>query len=266
MKKALTTAALSCLAAIAVIAQPRSGPQEQQPVQPPQPVQAPANAQPAQANINLIIEQLQRAILSTNADLGKLRIEKWKTDSDQKQQFKKMADSIQRNVTYAVPGLIEDVESSHGSVSATFKLYHNMTIVYEYLSSLTDAAGAAGKGEEYEPLAKDAAALDSVRQNLSTYIEQTASQIETQRRAPVPAPDAAPTGANDEANQNLPKGVHIVTDKNGVRRIVVDSEHARKPVKSTKKKTSKAATASKATKPEKAAKPSPSPSPSASPK
>lgn len=262
MKKAVTAAAVLCLAAITAIAQPRSGPQEQQPVEPPQP----AKAQPVQANINLIIEQLQRAVLSTNADLGKLRIEKWKTDGDQKQQFQRMANSIQRNVTNAVPGLIENVETSHGSVSATFKLYHNMTIVYEYLSSLTDAAGAVGRREEYEPLAKDAAALDSARQNLSTYIEQTASQIESARRAPVPPAEAAPAGSNDAANQKLPEGVHIVTEKNGVRRIVVDSEHQRKPVKSTKKKTSKASTASKTAKPAKTAKPSPSPSPSANPK
>jgi hypothetical protein len=248
MKKALTTATLVCLAAIAAMAQPRGAPQEQPQVQPP------ANAQPAQPDINLIIEQLQRAVLATNADLGRLRIERWKTDSAQKQQFQKMADSIQRNVTFAVPGLINAVETSHGSVSATFKLYHNMTIVYEYLSSLTDAAGALGKREEYEPLAKDSAALDTARQNLSTYIEKTASQLESR---PAPAPvEAAPAESADEANQKLPKGVHIITDKNGVRRIVVDSEHKRKPVKSTKKKTSKAS------KPAKTVKASPSPSPS----
>ncbi|HET9181401.1 MAG TPA: hypothetical protein VFP59_04655 [Candidatus Angelobacter sp.] len=257
MKKALTTATLVCLAVIAAMAQPRGGPQEQQPVRPPQPVQPPANAQPAQANINLIIEQLQKAVLSTNAHLGKLRIDKWKTDSAQKQQFQRMADSIQRNVTDAVPGLINDVETSHGSVSSTFKLYHNMTIVYEYLSSLTDAAGALGKREEYEPLAQDAEALDTARQNLSTYIEQTASQIESRRRAPAVPPSPTPVEAND---QKLPEGVHIVTEKNGVRRIVVDSEHKRKPVRSTKKKTSKSSKASRT------AKPSPSPTPSPTPK
>jgi len=257
MKKALTTATLLCLAAMAAMAQPRGGPQGQQPVQPPRPAQPPANAQPAPADINLIIEQLQKAVLSTNADLGKLRIERWKTDGNQKDQFQKMADSIQRNVTYAVPGLIEDVESSHGSVSATFKLYHNMTIVYEYLSSLTDAAGAMGKRDEYESLAKDAEALDAARQNLSTYIEQTATQIESRRRAPAAPTEAAPRESDAEANQKLPKGVHIVTEKNGVRRIVVDSEHQRKPVKSTKKKTSKPAKAAKTAKPT----PSPSPSP-----
>ncbi len=110
-------------------------------------------AQPVQANLNLIIAQVQKAALATNGDLGKLRIEKWKTDADQKDQLQKMSDSIQRNLTNAIPGLIGDVQNSRGGVAATFKLYHNITIVYEYLTSLTDAAGVLGKKEEYEPLA-----------------------------------------------------------------------------------------------------------------
>lgn len=241
MKKALATVTLVCLTAIAATAQPRGGPQARQPVQPPPQTQPPANATPVQANLNLIIEQIQKAALSTNGDLGKLRIEKWKTDNDQRDQLQKMADSIQRNVTYAIPGLINDVENSRGSMSATFKLYHNITIVYEYLSSLTDAAGVLGKREEYEPLANDAAALDSARQNLSTYIEQTASQIESRKRSPVlpngTAPVASSTGQPDGGKP--PKGVRIITEKNGVKRIVVDDDGKGKHVKSTKKKVSK---------------------------
>lgn len=250
MKKALATVTLVCLTAIAATAQPRGGPQARQPVQPPQQTQPPANATPVQANLNLIIEQIQKAALSTNGDLGKLRIEKWKTDSDQKDQLQKMADSIQRNVTYAIPGLINDVENSRGSMSATFRLYHNVTIVYEYLSSLTDAAGVLGKREEYEPLANDAAALDSARQNLSTYIEQTASQIESRKRSPVLPNGTAPVASSTQSGgdkANAPKGVHIITGKNGVKRIVVDDDAKEKHAKSTKKKASK---------------PSPSPTPS----
>jgi hypothetical protein len=246
MKKALVTIPLVCLVAVAAVALPRSGPQARQPVGPPQQAQPPANAQPVQANLNLIIEQIQKAALATNGDLGKLRIEKWKTDGDQKGQLQKMADSIQRNVTYAIPGLINDVENSRGSMSATFKLYHNITIVYEYLSSLTDAAGALGKREEYEPLANDAAALDSARQNLSTYIEQAASQLESRKRSPALPNGAAPVASSGDPKTKLPKGVHIITERNGVKRIVVDDQpetHATH----TKKKASK---------------PSPSPSPS----
>ncbi|HEU5415514.1 MAG TPA: hypothetical protein VFW31_17235 [Candidatus Angelobacter sp.] len=254
MKKALATVTLVCLMAIAATAQPRGGPQVRQPVQPPQQTQPPTNATPVQANLNLIIEQIQKAALSTNGDLGKLRIEKWKTDNDQRDQLQKMADSIQRNVTYAIPGLINDVENSRGSMSATFKLYHNITIVYEYLSSLTDAAGVLGKREEYQPLANDAAALDSARQNLSTYIEQTASQIESRKRSPVVPEGTAPetSSAALPGGGKTPKGVHIITEKNGTKRIVVDDDEHKKAVKTTKKKTSKPSTS----------KPSPSPTPS----
>ena len=174
MKKALATVTLVCLTAIATLAQPRGGPQARQAVEPPQQTQPPGNAQPVQANLNLIIEQVQKAGSPPTETWASCGLKNGRPTHDQKDQLQKMSDSIQRNVTYAIPGLIGDIENSRGNVSATFKLYHNITIVYEYLTSLTDAAGVLGKQEEYEPLAADAAALDSARENLSTYIQQQA--------------------------------------------------------------------------------------------
>src|SRR5205807_4842277 len=138
-------------------------------------------------------------------DIGKLRIEKWKTDSSQKQQMQQVADSLQRNITSAVPGLISDVRNSQGSVSKTFKLYHNINVVYEFLSSLAEAAGAFGKKEEYEPLAGDASALDDARQKLSAYIEQVAANLES-------SPKSA-SGSQSAASGSGPKKI-IVDDGN----------------------------------------------------
>lgn len=193
-----------------------------------------AQAQSAQtANLNQVVAQIERVAMATNGDIAKLRIEKWKTDSQQRQQLEKVADSLQRNITDAVPGLIADVQNSRGSVSSTFKLYHNLNVVYEFLSSLADAAGALGKKEEYEPLAQDAAALDAVRSSLSSYIEQTASSFESRMQ------NAA------KASQQPPPPV----------KVIVDDE----PVKKTKPRKKKSATPASKTAP----KPSPSPSPSA---
>ena len=172
--------------------------------------------------------------MSTNGNIAKLRIDKWKTDSQQRQQLQKVAESLQRNITDAVPGLIADVQNSHGSVSSTFKLYHNLNVVYEFLSSLADAAGAVGKREEYEPLAQDAADLDAVRSSLSSYIEQTATSYESRMNAA-------------RAAQQAPPPV----------KVIVDDE----PVKKPKPKRKKTTGASK--KPAAKASPSPSPSPSA---
>jgi hypothetical protein len=170
MKIALAISVLFSLA-LALMAQPRS----------PQPVtQAPPPA--AGPNLNAILADLQRTTQAANADLSKLRIEKWKVDEPQKQQMQQVAESLRKNITLAVPGLINEAQAAPGSVSKVFKLYHDLNVAYEYLNSLAEAAGAYGKKDEYTPLAGDASALDNARQNLSSYIEQAANTLETQLR------------------------------------------------------------------------------------
>ncbi|SRR5258708_873106 len=176
----------------------------------PQPVPAPS--------LDASLALIQQATHATDTDISKLRIEKWKTDAAQKQQFLQMAASLQKNITNAVPGLITDVQNSKGSVSATFKLYHNLNVLFEFLSSLDDAAGSLGSQEEYELLTNDAAALDSARRNLSVYIQQAVTTLEDkvkQAEAPPPAPTPLPA-----------------------KKVVVDNEDPKKPATPKKKKTS----------------------------
>src|SRR5215831_15778826 len=119
----------------------------QQPKQsdPPQRVQA----APAGPNLNDILNEIQQATSSTSTSIGRLKIDRWKTDAEQKQQMQQIAGSLQRNIPNAVPGLIGDVENSKGGVLASFKLYHNLNVVYENLSYLADVAGSLGKKEEF---------------------------------------------------------------------------------------------------------------------
>src|SRR5258707_879549 len=130
--------------------------------------------------LSAIVGEVQRTASSTNSDLSRLQIDKWKIDGSQRQQMQQVADSLKRNITTAIPGLISDVQAAPGSVSKSFKLYHNINVVYEFLNSLSEAAGAYGRKEEYDPLASDAAALDKVRQSLSSYLEQSTVSLETQ--------------------------------------------------------------------------------------
>ena len=206
--------------------------------------QAPAPQQmqdTPQTDLNTILLQVQKATSSANVNLGKLRIEKWKTDSQQKQQMQQVADSLQKNIANAGPGLVSDVQTSRGGVLSSFKLYHNLNVVYEFLSSMAEAAGAYGKKEEYQPLEGDATALDTVRQNLSTYIEQAAGKMEAANRA-------AASSNSVQARQTVVPGRKVV---------VIDEKDTppRKRPKSTKKKSSAAPTQT----PAPAAQPSSSP-------
>jgi hypothetical protein len=191
--------------------------------------QAPANPQlqtTSQAgDLNAIIQQVQQATSSASVNIGKLRIEKWKTDSQQKQQMQQVADSLQKNIANAVPGLIGDVQNTRGGVLASFKLYHNVNVLYEFLSSMAEAAGAFGKREEYQPLEGDAAALDTARQNLSIYIEQAAGKMEAANRG------ANAVQARQQTQTTVVPGKKVIVIDDG---DVPAPKHA----KSTKKKAS----------------------------
>ena len=182
---------------------------------------------PAGADLNAILQQIQQSTGSANLNIAKLRIEKWKTDSEQKKQMQQIANSLQKNISNAMPGLINDVQSSKGGALSTFKLYDNINVLYEFLSGLADAAGAVGKREEYEPLAADAAAIDTARRNLSTYVEQAVGRLEAASRA-------AGAGTATQAQKAT-----VVPGK----KVVIDDEDTprpkkKSPAKSTKKKTS----------------------------
>ncbi|HMF90897.1 MAG TPA: hypothetical protein VKL40_09650 [Candidatus Angelobacter sp.] len=145
--------------------------------------------------LDSVLAKVQQTAKTTDADLFQLRIDRWKTDNEQKDQLQRVSASLHKNLTLAVPDLVREVQAGKGSVSATFKLYHNLNIVYEYLSSLADAAAGLGKKEESDPLNRDAAALDSLRQELSSYIEQASVALEAKARAtptPTPVPVATP--------------------------------------------------------------------------
>lgn len=231
-----TAVGVSILLAFAALCSAQSPVQSGKPQQPQQPVQVAAPP----VNLDAILAQVQKATSSASVNIGHLRIEKWRTDADQKQQLQQIAEALQRNIATALPGLMNDVQTSKGGVLASFKLYHNLNVVYENLSYLADVTGSLGKKEEFEPLAQDAQSLESARSNLSTYIEQTATKLEVayvQLRTAEQAREAAAASAPPKV-------------------MVIDDDTKPKP----KKKSSKSS--AKTTK--KKASPSPTPTPAQS--
>ena len=84
------------------------------------PATAPSSArhrQPIDGPVLADLDRLQAAASQANLDLGHMRIEKWKADSNSKQQAQGNADSVQRNLTTALPGLIANVRSAPQDVN-----------------------------------------------------------------------------------------------------------------------------------------------------
>jgi hypothetical protein len=205
-------------------------------------------AQPAQAvmpadhtDLNSALIDLDRISQAAQSDIANLQVEKWKSgwksgflkDSSRTQQAQQAAGSLQRNLANALPGLIHDVQSSRGSISATFKLYDDVSLVCEALDSLISASEASGHKNDAAPLVDDYSALTRVRRSISNYIQQAASSWEIRGKAPYAAFSAPAAQPAPRTNSSSPT---VVTDQ-GVKKIIIDDTiPEKKPAPAAKKK------------------------------
>jgi hypothetical protein len=124
-----------------------------------------------------------RASQATRQDLTDLqppggmlhRVTFWRGDKVQKA---KMTAALRRNLQFAVPDLIHDAQASGGSISTTFTLYKDLTVVCESLDSLLPT-GSRGSKTELTALSNDISDMNRLREELSSYIQQTAASMES---------------------------------------------------------------------------------------
>lgn len=137
---------------------------------------------PVARDLNTILAELLRASPATSQDLtdlqqsgGKLRrVEFWRGENAQKTQ---VAAAVRRNLQFAVPDLIHDAQASGGSISTTFKLYKDLTVVCESLDSLLPSGSRQSK--ELTALNNDITDMNRLTEQLSVYIQQTAAAMES---------------------------------------------------------------------------------------
>ena len=209
MKHAL---ALFCLLTVGSLAMAQAAP-------PPAPAPSPSAAPPQVGSSNILpaLDRLQSAASQANLDIAHMRIEKWKADAASKQQAQGNSDSLQRNLTSALPGLIANFRAMPQDLGAGFKLYRNLNALYDVLASFTEAAGAFGPKNDYEALAQQVSVIDSTRRDLADNLERlTASteaelnQLRTQVRTMQQAAAAAPpkkvvVDDNEPAKKKAPR-------------------------------------------------------------
>jgi len=191
-------------------------------------------------DLNTALISLDRASQATQNDIANMHVESWKSGwkpgfmkggNSHQAEAQQAATSLQRNLRYALPELIHNVQSSRGSMSTTFKLYDDVSLVCEAVDSLINASEAAGKKNEAAPLADDYTALAKVRRSLSAYIQEASAQWENHGKAPSVALSAPPAprqtaqrtqqraAAASQPASSQP--TQVVTDQ-GIKKIVVD--------------------------------------------
>src|SRR5208283_2342999 len=127
------------------------------------------------SELNGILAQLQETAKSMQSDLEKTRIERWKTDAATKRQTLANVESIQRNLQSALPETIAQLNNSPEDLGASFKLYRNLVVLYDYFGSVVESAGAFGSKDEFQSLGNDLNGLESARRAFGERMQKLAS-------------------------------------------------------------------------------------------
>lgn len=155
-----------------------------------------ASPAPAQArDLNSSLAELLRVAPASVQDLTDLHTQGrfhwvtfWRSDSAHSAQ---VTAALRRNLQFAIPNLIHDVQTSAGSLSSTFKLYNDLNLVCESLDSLVSGQSHGSKAE-YTALVNDLSDLNRIKENLSSYIQQTAASLESNHPEMVSSADHSP--------------------------------------------------------------------------
>lgn len=173
-----------------------------------------------------LLAQVQAAARTTTADVSLLNIRKWKVSNEVKNDAQTKAEAIQRNLTVALPSIMAQVQNSPNDFAANFKLYRNLGVLYDVMSSLAESAGAFGSKSEFDPLATDLNRIDQARRSLGDRLELLASAKD----------------AEIARLQGQVKAARAATPAQPKKIIVDEDESGKKAKKTTKKKTPAAGT------------------------
>jgi hypothetical protein len=157
---------LAVLAATAASAQTTSN-------NPPAPV-----AYASASELNNILAQVRQTAQTIDGDLGKTRVEKWKTDSAIKRDIKGNVESVRRNLQSALPEMVSQLSNAPEDLAASFRLYRNLDALYDVFGQVVESAGAFGSKDEYQNLSNDMSSLQSARRTLGERMQSLASAKE----------------------------------------------------------------------------------------
>src|SRR5713101_4241552 len=180
--------------------------------------------------LNQLLSQLEQTSQQTQLDLAKLRVEKWKTDSNNKRQMQTNVESLERNLQSALPEMISQLRMSPENLTATFRVYRNLTALYDVFAAVAESAGAFGTKDEFQALENDLSMLERSRRAFADRMETLAGVKEGE----LVRLRTALQNAQATANAHPPK-----------KTVVDDTEPPKKAVK--KKPAAKTATAKPST-------------------
>jgi len=126
------------------------------------------------SQMNQLLSALEQASQQTQVDLARLRVDRWKTDSNTKRQTQADIDSIERNLQTALPEMIAQLRAAPEDLAPTFKIYRNLDALYDVFGSVAENTGAFGTKDDYEVVGGDLTTFEKSRRAFADRMETLA--------------------------------------------------------------------------------------------
>src|SRR5450755_456766 len=130
--------------------------------------------------LNGLLAQLEASSKNTQADLAKLRIERWKTSGASKKETLGKADSVQRNLQGTLPDIIAQLRGTPEDLPATFRLYRILDALCDVVGSVAEDTGAFGSKDELQSISNDLNGFDGTRKQLAQRMETLSAEKEAE--------------------------------------------------------------------------------------
>jgi hypothetical protein len=133
---------------------------------------APAAPKPSEL-LNPTLSQISQTIVGLN-------ISRWKAPGEVRSATQQNADSIQRDLSGTLPGLLSAADAAPASVSAVFPVYRNIDALYDVLLRVSGTAELAAPPSEASNLSSALSKLESARTSLGGTIIDTSKNTESE--------------------------------------------------------------------------------------
>jgi hypothetical protein len=173
-----------------------------QPLTLPAAAQAVNPAQPRPQNslaLGNALQQVNIAVARLGQALSSINVPKWKAPGDVRQTTESDVDSMQRDVSDTLPGLVNTALADPAKISPAFSVYRNVDALYDVLLRVSETAQLAGASRDASLLEDQRAALEDSRTQLGAALLQSAQAQDAEvvhlRSAAVAVPPPPPAPA-----------------------------------------------------------------------
>ena len=150
------------------------------------------------------LQQVSVAIAHLGRTLDSVNVPKWKAPGDVRRTTAGDVDSMQRDISDTLPGLINTALGDPAKISPAFAVYRNVDALYDVLLRVSETAQLAGASRDADALEEQRAALENSRSQLGAALLQSSQaqdaevfRLRTAIVAATPPPQPSKTVIDD---------------------------------------------------------------------